>query len=889
MNPSVTMIDIRSLIRRPWFLRALISVAVFIAFILEFYPFRAIDNIAYDYFSTFRQSDEPSDIVIVAVDDRSVKEMGSLTPPRALLANSIIHLSRSGAKVIAVTEMYESRELNPGLTAIRSIQEDMKQAREEMDKPAKKTTKKKATARAKARARDEKTARKTAKGVYTAFEKSLKQAEAQADSDALLLLSLRTAARIIFPIRFSMDGPLSEDPDTFKLLERHKAPLEIRRGPLTDLKALKNPMHALLNPVPTARSVSYPFEGLASKSRTLGHINLFPDCGGILRKDALLIAYGTDGLYPSFALQSALRYKDKSLKDLTGMPRKGSGLVFDDLRIPVDSDLSMNISFRSGSPGSSDSPGGFPVYPFTDVAAGIVNSAEFRDKLVLVGDMTSLSLRYETPSGDSLTGTEVLASAVDTILSENHVYHPAWAFALEAILFIYFGIFITLILPRVSYRVGGLVTVLSVIPVLIFAVTLFLSAGYWLMVLSPMLLMVLWHATRLAGNYVSLGDKSRAHIESIEANRLLGISYQSRGELDHALERFMKCPVKDPAIKELLYGLAMDFERKRMPNKARPIYEHIHSTGRFKDVEDKLDLFKSPTMGTYISGAGSSDSTITSKVALPTLGRYEIIRELGQGAMGTVYLGKDPKINREVAIKTLHYAGVEDDQLEEVKRRFLQEAEAAGKLSHPNIMTIYDAGEEHDLAYLTMEVLDGRDLKEYCTTETLLPMEEAMRVVASVAEALDYAHKKGIVHRDIKPTNIMLLKDATVKVTDFGIARIIESSRTQTGTVMGTPSYMSPEQVAGQKLEGTSDIFSLGATFYELLSGERPFTGDSLATIMFNITNGNFTPIKKACPEIPPCGTKIINRMLSVDVDKRYQSGSELAADINKCIKNLTD
>jgi CHASE2 domain-containing sensor protein len=359
------MIDIRALIRKPWFLRALVSLAVFIAFILEFYPLRAIENIVYDYLSTFRQFDEPSDIVIVAVDDKSVKKMGSLTPPRALLANSIFYLSKSGAKVIAVTEMYQSRELNPGLTAIRSLQEDMKQAREEMDKPAKKTTSKKAIARSKAKVLDEKIVKKTARGIYTVFEKSLRQAEAQADSDALLLASLRTAARIIFPIRFSMEGSLSENPYTFNLLEHHKATLEIQRDPLTDLKALKNPMHALLNPVPTARSVSYPFDELASKSHTLGHINLIPDRGGILRSDALLIAYGTDGLYPSLALQSALRYKRRSLSDLTGMLKKEAGLDFDELRIPADSDLSMNISYRAG---------GFPVYSFTDVAAGTVDS-----------------------------------------------------------------------------------------------------------------------------------------------------------------------------------------------------------------------------------------------------------------------------------------------------------------------------------------------------------------------------------------------------------------------------------------------------------------------------------------------------------------------------------
>jgi serine/threonine-protein kinase len=330
----------------------------------------------------------------------------------------------------------------------------------------------------------------------------------------------------------------------------------------------------------------------------------------------------------------------------------------------------------------------------------------------------------------------------------------------------------------------------------------------------------------------------------------------------------------------------MDFERKRMPHKAMSIYELIHSTGKFKDVQDRLGVVKSSTAGITAGisslGSGSSDSTIVSNVVPLTLGRYEIIRELGQGAMGTVYLGRDPKINRDVAIKTLLYDEVEDSQLEDTKRRFLQEAEAAGKLSHPNIMTIFDTGDEHDLAYITMEVLEGKDL-----SETVLPIKEAMRVVATVAEALDYAHKKGIVHRDVKPANIMLLEDGTVKVTDFGVARITKSSQTQTGTVLGTPSYMSPEQVKGHKLEGTSDIFSLGATFYVLVSGEKPFQGDSLAAIMFNITKGTYIPIKNVCPDIPHCGIRIINKMLSKEVKQRYQRGSDLAADIKKCIKSL--
>ena len=212
-------------------------------------------------------------------------------------------------------------------------------------------------------------------------------------------------------------------------------------------------------------------------------------------------------------------------------------------------------------------------------------------------------------------------------------------------------------------------------------------------------------------------------------------------------------------------------------------------------------------------------------VEKPMLGRYEVEKELGKGAMGVVYLGKDPKIGRVVAIKTMALSQeFEADELKDVKERFFREAETAGRLTHPNIVTIYDAGEEHDLAYIAMEFLKGKDLTPYIKPDTLLPLDKVLSIVARVADALAYAHKNNVVHRDIKPANIMYdLEGDSVKVTDFGIARITDSSKTKTGMVLGTPSYMSPEQLAGKKIEGRSDLFSLGVTLYQLSCGKLPF------------------------------------------------------------------
>ena len=292
------------------------------------------------------------------------------------------------------------------------------------------------------------------------------------------------------------------------------------------------------------------------------------------------------------------------------------------------------------------------------------------------------------------------------------------------------------------------------------------------------------------------------------------------------------------------------------------------------------------------SSGRSNDSTMKLDkpgLSKPMLGRYEIEKELGKGAMGVVYLGKDPKISRVVAIKTMALAQeFEADELEEVKARFFREAETAGRLNHPNIVTMYDAGEEHDLAYIAMEFLKGKDLTGYTKQPNLLPLPKVLSIVARVADALGYAHSLNVVHRDIKPANIMYdLESDTVKVTDFGIARITDSSKTKTGMVLGTPSYMSPEQLAGTKIEGHSDLFSLGVSLYQLVCGKLPFEGDSMAQLMFRIANEPHTDILSVNPDVPPCVVAIINKALAKKVVERFESGSTMAEAIRQCAAGL--
>lgn len=271
-----------------------------------------------------------------------------------------------------------------------------------------------------------------------------------------------------------------------------------------------------------------------------------------------------------------------------------------------------------------------------------------------------------------------------------------------------------------------------------------------------------------------------------------------------------------------------------------------------------------------------------------SLGRYKILKELGRGAMGLVYLGKDPTIQRFVAIKTMRLDQIDElDKVPEIKARFFREAESAGRLSHPNIVTIYDAGEQEELGYIAMELVEGLSLKECARKPNVMPLSEIVQTIVSVAEALDYAHQQGVVHRDIKPANIMITKDRSVKVMDFGIAKVTSSSKTQTDVVLGTPTYMSPEQIAGKKVDGRSDVFSLGVVLFELLTGQPPFTADNLSALLFAIAHHPHPELHTLRPDLPPMFQEVVNRALQKELPQRYRRAGELAQDLRACLQGL--
>jgi serine/threonine protein kinase len=272
------------------------------------------------------------------------------------------------------------------------------------------------------------------------------------------------------------------------------------------------------------------------------------------------------------------------------------------------------------------------------------------------------------------------------------------------------------------------------------------------------------------------------------------------------------------------------------------------------------------------------------------LGRYEIVRELGKGAMGIVYLAKDPLIGRLVALKTIRpSAHAEDEDTREFQARFVREAQAAGILSHPSIVTVHDIGvdEPSGMSFIAMEYVEGSNLKEVLSQGRPLSFEQAADIIAQVAEGLDFAHSKGIVHRDVKPANIILLDGNRAKITDFGIAKITSgvANLTTTGQFLGTPNYMAPEQIKGTPVDGRSDIFSLGICLYECLTHRKPFGGDSLTSISYKIVHEPFQPLHEINPTIPEGFADVVAQCLEKDPSKRYQRGKDMASALRTVIR----
>ncbi|MBL8440056.1 MAG: serine/threonine protein kinase, partial [Betaproteobacteria bacterium] len=500
-----------------------------------------------------------------------------------------------------------------------------------------------------------------------------------------------------------------------------------------------------------------------------------------------------------------------------------------------------------------------------------------------------------TPVSPAMAPVLTLAHSVSSILQEHFFVTPAWGGMASLGAFLLVAAYLIALLPRLSAGLGAAATAVFLVVLVGAHFGLMVGSGLWIQVMGAASLLVVGHLLLTTKRFlVTERGKQKSDTESAESNRMLGLAFQGQGQLDMAFDKFRKCPM-DEGLMENLYNLALDYERKRQFNKAEAVFRYMADFNpKFRDLQQRITKAKqmSETVmlgGSRGQGTGGTVILADGQVEKPMLGRYQVEKELGKGAMGVVYLGRDPKINRVVAIKTMALAQeFAEDELAEVKERFFREAETAGRLNHPNIVTIFDAGEEHDLAYIAMEFLKGKDLVGFTKSGALMTLPQAVSVVARVAEALDYAHQNNVVHRDIKPANIMYEPESDqVKVTDFGIARITDSSKTKTGMVLGTPSYMSPEQLAGKKVDGRSDLYSLGVTLFQMCCGQLPFVGESMAQLMYKIANEPAPEAQSINPSISAELNAVIARSMAKDPDQRFQRGSEMAAELRASLAGV--
>ncbi|MBI3549648.1 MAG: CHASE2 domain-containing protein [Elusimicrobia bacterium] len=810
----------------------------------------ALELKSYDKRSALRDSIDAggADIALIAIDDESLARLGRWPWPRARLAQMIDHLVTAKARVIGLSILLSESEQNQGLAEIQALQaryDELIKSKKLIDKGSN-------------------------------FSLEFSSSAVRLNSDEKLRASIAAARNVVLPMYFSGGGPVGAKPEPL--------PPALSSGTLS--VKLASAEEAGLGAVPELEGAKpiIPITSFVEGAKGVGYDNLYQDFDGVVRAVYPTVKY--DGKFlPSFPLELVARYLGFEHSDVKVRP--GKMIEFGNTKVPLDENNKMLVTFTYNGGGST----GFRSYSFFDVLNGKVSMDVFKDKIVLLGATAAgVATLYVTPVSRSLPGMEVEANVIENILSHKFLVRPEWAFNAELGATVFIGLFIMFLLPRMRAFSGAAISLLFVVALYGAGTYLFVK-GQWLKVTYPAFLLGVGYVVIQTKRFIfTERGKELVEASAIETNKMLGLSFQGQGMLDLSFDKFRLCPIDDQ-LKDLLYNLALDFERKRQYNKAVAVYEHIATKDpKYKDIQDKIKVLKQASEGAVFGGIGGGhkEGTVlmSGGASKPTLGRYEIEKELGRGAMGIVYLGKDPKINRKVAIKTMMMEeGTDAAAVKETKERFFREAESAGTLNHPNIIRIFDAGEEHDVCYIAMELLDGHDFTKYTAKEALLPLDKLVEYFAQVAEALDYAHAQGIVHRDIKPANIMHLKDGTVRVADFGIARITASSKTATGTVMGTPSYMSPEQVAGKKVDGRSDLFSLGVALYEMSVGEKPFKGgEGIGTLLFQIANDPEPEPTQVNANVPPGLSQVIHKALKKNPDERYQRGSQMAADLRTCL-----
>ncbi len=657
---------------------------------------------------------------------------------------------------------------------------------------------------------------------------------------------------------------------------------------------------------PIVRKIFLPSERLLQWKPHLGFEYTMPDDDRVLRHEPLLMHY--EGYYyPSLTLAAATAFLEVPLEEVT-IHESGLIELGDEQEIHSYRTTEMMINFATAQE--------FRRFSAAEVLEPEFDRSVFKDKLILVGvtDPAHEDM-WLTAHGERLPRLLVRAAAIENIINDNLLkVRRDHAGVDMLILFLVGGLF-AYILPMIRLRKRilflGAALVLAAAgnyALVAYANTLALSV-YLLLELTLLLIVAapLIDSDLLKGEQATKSGKKRA-APKVEIKKDAK-QKPSTQEIAAAPVSVVKDKPNDSvnvptaAMPDARDDSPIDYQALDLdgvtlggdpagqdPNQPTEHAPVAADNGPIS-TEEPVIVGASDSSGDIFDGppdfneSGGLNETPTD---LRSLGRYQILGTLGKGAMGHVYKGIDPAINRPVALKTIRLDFVNDPQeMEELKERLHREAQAAGKLSHPNIVTIYDVGSDGTLQYIAMEYLEGQTLEQMIKRKTKFNFKIIAQVIIQICGALDYAHSHGIVHRDIKPANVMVMKDYRVKVMDYGIARVDSSSMTKTGIAMGTPNYISPEQLQGLEVDHRADLFSLGVVMYELLLGRRPFKGENITSLIYSILNHHPEKPSNVDPDIPLLFDNIISKALQKQPRERYQRAGEIMRDLSDFVESF--
>jgi serine/threonine-protein kinase len=568
---------------------------------------------------------------------------------------------------------------------------------------------------------------------------------------------------------------------------------------------------------------------LADVATTTGFLALQPDGDGVLRRLSLW-QFEAGVMFPSLPLAIALSNPETAANS----------------RISSGDDAVYLSNYEA-----------VQRYSVEEIRAADFARSNLQGRTVFLdADLPLIGAAAVLPSGEYVTRSEITAALLANIEQDEAIVAPAWVGSLEWLAPALLAIVGVLFGPGRNRR-DILIMAAGVAVALVVIEAVMLAFGRVRFDLGRPIIIFLAAA---ALSWWLAGAQKKALVDAFKR----GSDFLSAGRLEPAFAEFRRCEPSE-TVAAVMYKLSLAFEGQAKPERAEAVLQWLKQTQNH--------------------GKDKANSLQETNGIPERLGRYVIERKVGRGAMGAVYLARDPRINRPVALKVIPIEKeFEDEELGEARLRFFREAESAGRLTHPNIITVFDAGEDKHLAYIAMEYLAGLSLTHYTDPKKLLAPKKALELCARTADALNYAHGQGVIHRDIKPANLLYdMRSDLLKISDFGVARLTDNNRTKTGIVLGTPMYMSPEQLGAETLTGHSDLFSLGVTLYELLTGEVPFKAKNIAVLMTKITSEDPIPVSNRRPGVPPSVDAVLSKALAKRPEKRFASGAEMAIALRNC------